>query len=243
MTSEIKQLGMLGFGRFGQTFARLLSTQFQIHVYDPEAKEASNNKIIFDELASVAQQSTIIIATPIRLFSSVIAELSPLLKNPTTIIDVCSVKTYPVEVMLSGLPAHADIIATHPMFGPDSVNADKRPIVMHAVRDTMGHYAGWCECFTNLGLDVVEMTPEQHDRQAAYSQNVTHVIGRLLETMRIKSTSLDTQSFERLLAVMNQTCNDSDTLFQDLLKYNPYSQEMLDSMSTALTKVREGLGV
>ena len=36
------------------------------------------------------------------------------------IVDVLSVKQYAKKVLLDGLPAEADILCTHPMFGPES---------------------------------------------------------------------------------------------------------------------------
>ena len=43
-----------------------------------------------------------------------------MLKENAVIVDVCSVKEYPVQWMRELLPANVSILATHPMFGPDS---------------------------------------------------------------------------------------------------------------------------
>lgn len=42
------------------------------------------------------------------------------LKRSTLFVDVLSVKEFPKQAMLRMLPADADILCTHPMFGPDS---------------------------------------------------------------------------------------------------------------------------
>ena len=46
--------------------------------------------------------------------------IAPLLSPDALVIDVCSVKEYPVRLMKELLPERVSILATHPMFGPDS---------------------------------------------------------------------------------------------------------------------------
>ncbi len=43
---------------------------------------------------------------------------------------------------------------------------------------------------------MVEMTCEEHDRQAASTQFVTHTVGRMLGAMELKSTDINTKGFE-----------------------------------------------
>jgi hypothetical protein len=47
--------------------------------------------------------------------------------------------------------------------------------MMHPVRMDSERYARWSHFFSSLGIMVVEMTPEEHDRQAAWSQALTHM--------------------------------------------------------------------
>jgi hypothetical protein len=61
---------------------------------------------------------------------------------------------------------------------------------------------------------------------AAYSQGVTHFIGRLLQKFNFKKTPIDTLGAKKLKELMEQTCNDTWQLFFDLQTFNPYTKTM-----------------
>ena len=145
-----------------------------------------------------------------------------------TIIDVCSVKIYPVDIMVKYLPENVGIIASHPMFGPDSYSPFRElKMVMSPVRDIYSKYDKLVTTFTSQSISIVEMTPEEHDRDAAMSQGITHFMGRVLKESGVSSTKINTLGFNELLGVIEQTCNDSWDLFLDLQNYNPFTNEMV----------------
>jgi arogenate dehydrogenase (NADP+) len=67
---------------------------------------------------------------------------------------------------------------------------------------------------------MVEMTCEEHDRQAASTQFVTHTVGRMLGAMDLASTDINTKGYENLLQLVNNTKNDSFELYYGLFLYN-----------------------
>ncbi len=214
------RVGIIGYGRFGKVLNELLKKEFEIKIYDEKIKK--------DPLELVLSANDIFIAVPIRDFEAVIKTLAPKIHKNTTVIDVCSVKLHPVRVMEKYLSATTGIIATHPLFGPDSIHEKNHlKIMMHDVRDTQGRYAFWKNFFFKKDFSIIEMTPDEHDRNAAQSQTLTHFIGRSLQKINAKSTPIDTLGFEKLLSVMAQTCNDSTELFEDMLTYNPYSAKTI----------------
>ena len=87
------------------------------------------------------------------------------------------------------------------------------------------------------------MTPEDHDRDAAMSQGITHFIGRALSQSGVSSTSINTLGFNELLGVVEQTCNDSWDLFKDLQNYNPYTVKMIEQLEEGIKIVRNQIGV
>lgn len=48
--------------------------------------------------------------------------------------------------------------------------------------------------FAGEGCNMVEMTCEEHDRQAASTQFITHTVGRILGAMDLKSTDINTKA-------------------------------------------------
>ncbi len=229
----MNSVGIIGFGRFGKVLANILQKGFSINAYDPNPGDNFSG-VTFTDLETILKEKVIFIAVPIRHFESVIQEIAPNLDEGTTIIDVCSVKKHPTEVMENNFPENIGIIATHPMFGPDSYISNNRlKMMMNKTRDVHNQFNFWQRFFRDQGIQVMEMSPDQHDQLAAKTQGVTHFLGRMLKEYGIKKTSIDTQGFRDLLDLVDQTCNDTWELYTDLQLYNPYTDDMIDKLKLA----------
>ena len=142
--------------------------------------------------------------------------------------------------MENRLSDNIGIINTHPMFGPDSFISNNRlKMMMHNTRDTYGQYGFWRGFFIDQGIEVIEITPDEHDRLAAKTQGVTHFLGRMLKEFGIKKTALDTQGFRDLLDLVDQTCNDTWQLYSDLQHFNPYTAEMISELKKSINSIED----
>ena len=233
----MNSVGIIGFGRFGKVLANILQRGFAIKAYDPKPAGPFPG-VQFLDLDTVLNEKVVFIAVPIRHFESVIADISTKLKKETTLIDVCSVKSYPVNIMLKILPDHIGVIATHPMFGPDSYMSNSNlKMMINNTRDLYNQYSFWKRFFSDQSIQIIEMTPDQHDRLAAKTQGVTHFLGRMLKEFGIKKTNIDTQGFRDLLDLVGQTCNDTWELYADLQLYNPYTEDMVEKLKASTDKL------
>jgi|TARA_Y100000994_G_scaffold49016_1_gene38592 prephenate dehydrogenase len=233
----MNSVGIIGFGRFGKVLANILQRGFAIKAYDPKPAGPFPG-VQFLDLDTVLNEKVVFIAVPIRHFESVIADISKKLKKETTLIDVCSVKSYPVNIMLKILPDHIGVIATHPMFGPDSYMSNSNlKMMINNTRDLYNQYSFWKRFFSDQSIQIIEMTPDQHDRLAAKTQGVTHFLGRMLKEFGIKKTNIDTQGFRDLLDLVGQTCNDTWELYADLQLYNPYTEDMVEKLKASTNKL------
>ena len=115
----MNKVSIIGFGRFGAMLHASLSKGFVVDVYDKNSID--NSEINEVSLEKALKNDTIFVAVPIRDFEDLIIDISGKIKSGKTIVDVCSVKVFPKKVMLDNLPVETDIIATHPLFGPDSL--------------------------------------------------------------------------------------------------------------------------
>ena len=229
-------VGIIGFGRFGKILSNILQRGFDIKIYDKNPNLKLTN-IKFVSLDEIVQEKNIFIAVPIRNFKDIIKNISPKLNN-TTIIDVCSVKMEPVKIMKSFLPKNAGIIATHPLFGPDSFNINNNlKMMMNNTRDSYNQFKFWKNYFISQDINIIEMDPSEHDILASKTQGVTHFLGRVLKEFGISKTKIDTQGFSELLDLVNQTCNDSWELFSDLQLYNPYTNSVIEKLKKSTNEV------
>ena len=229
-------IGIIGFGRFGKILSNILQRGFDIKIYDKNPNLKLTN-IKFVSLDEIVQEKNIFIAVPIRNFKDIIKNIAPKLNN-TTIIDVCSVKMEPVKIMKSFLPKNVGIIATHPLFGPDSFNINNNlKMMMNNTRDSYNQFKFWKNYFISQDINIIEMDPSEHDILASKTQGVTHFLGRVLKEFGISKTKIDTQGFSELLDLVNQTCNDSWELFSDLQLYNPYTNSVIKKLKKSTNEV------
>lgn len=233
----MNRVSIMGFGRFGATLHSLLSKGFEVDVYD---KTSINNPEINEVTILEALKNDIIfIAVPIRDFESIINEIKNDISGRKTVVDVCSVKVFPKDVMLKNLPAEIDIIATHPLFGPDSLKDSGSVMTMESVRDNYERYNFWKNYFNSQNITIEEITAEEHDMMAARSQGLTHLIGRVIDDFGTNQTRIDTEGYKALHKLVNQTCNDSWELFEDIQNYNPFTKKMVSELNESFKIISE----
>jgi len=215
----MKNIAIVGFGRFGKTLQRLLllNKDFKLTIITRKnVEEIVNCEVVF-------------YCVPISSFESVIKSHKRFFKLNHILIDVLSVKMHPKKIFekhLRGLKTQA--LLTHPMFGPDSSKDgfNNLPIIMDKFKSSEENFIFWKDFFVKKGLKVIKMSAQKHDQLAANSQGVTHFIGRLLEKFGLKPTEINSLGSKKLQEVMGQTCNDTWQLFSDLQKFNPYTRSM-----------------
>jgi prephenate dehydrogenase len=221
-------VGIIGFGAFGQFMARQLCRHFRIMAFDVEADTARANALGVSVVPfeTVASCPIVILACPVGQMHDVVGRLAPLLKPGAIVVDVGSVKIEPARIMRELLPADVEIVATHPLFGPQSARDGIRGhrIAICPIRGRRFRVAAVCR---KLGLDVIMTTPEEHDRDIAQVQGITHLVASVLVRMDLKPTRMTTQSFERLMSAIDMVRHDAPEVFQAILRGNPYAGDVL----------------
>lgn len=227
----MKSLGLIGFGQFGQLAAGVLKTRFDVLVTDraPEARERARELgVAFGSIEEAAGRDVVVLAVPVAAMRAVIGEVAPHLKPGALVVDVGSVKVLPAQWMRELLPPHVDIVATHPLFGPQSVARDGLPGLRFVVCPIRGDRHEKVAAFgRQLGLAVTVTTPEEHDQEMAYVQALTHLIGRSLVNLGIPDERLATQSYQHLLELCGLIGADTFELFTAIQTQNPYAPEVV----------------
>jgi len=225
--NQIKTLGIVGFGAFGQLAARHLRPHFDVLAYDPSpdvAKAAQQLGVQLSSLHTVAQADVVLIAAPVSAFEPVVSQIASVCKDGALIVDVGSVKVAPAEVMQRLLPEHVDIVATHPLFGPQSAATGLAGLKI-AVCPIRGRRYARLAAFLRkaLGLTVIVTTPEDHDREAAIVQGLTHLIAKVLLRMGPLPTQMTTKSFDLLSEAISMVQHDAPEVFDAIENANPYA--------------------
>jgi prephenate dehydrogenase len=234
-----RDIGIVGTGRFGSYFATQLERAgYQVHRADARDEPASR-------LATIARacgSPLVIYAVPIRELERAIVETRHLLAPDATVMDVCSVKIMPCELLHRLLPGRATV-GTHPLFGPQSAPercTGQRAAVCAigagtAAGDTAAAHAS--DLFVSLGVTVVRCTPMEHDTQVARTQFLTHFIGRGAIRAGIDRMPLSTKSHDALMDIVDVVGSDSMELFEDMAAYNPMVRTVRAEFLAALHEI------
>ena len=236
-------IGIIGFGRFGKLTARYLAEDFDVLVFNRTNKSAEIKKTGArnTSLKAVCQQKIVILCVPISTFKEVLVEIGPLLNEDSVVVDVCSVKVYPTQWMEASLPETVSILATHPIFGPDSA-ADSlkgHKIFLSPIRIGKKQYQKIKTYLASKELVLIESTPEDHDEQIAISLALTHYIGRTLSEFGAASLEIDSEGYKRLLHILEVVEHDTWQLFYDMHRYNPYAQKKRVAFMQAMQKIND----
>lgn len=168
-------------------------------------------------------------------------EIKQYISGSAVLVDVCSVKEYPLEVMRKYLPTN-EIVGTHPLFGPDST-ADGlagRQIVVTPSEESPAHKR-LIGMFESAGLETIYMTAEEHDRQMAWTLCLTQFIGRGLGSLPLPKNSIGTKGYFDLLDIVTRANADTRQLYIDMNKYNRFAAEMREMVIKGLMEIDKEL--
>ncbi len=195
---------------------------------------------------------------PISALQKTLAELRPCLaaiannhsrpKNrPLWLMDTCSVKMQPMAWLNQAIDdldqTNFRILGLHPMFGPDSASNSivGLPLVLCPQNLIKQELQFWQQCFATLGLRNVVLSPDEHDREAARTQGLTHLLGRILEALDLQQSPIATAGYQALCQLRTQTCHDTWQLFLDLQWQNSYTPTMRCELQQAIDNVYNAL--
>jgi prephenate dehydrogenase len=224
-----RSLGLIGCGAFGEFMLRHLTPFFRVRVHDrsrdlrPVADTYNIQPVSLEEAAGA---DIVVPAVPVQTLESVVRQIGPHLRPGALVVDVCSVKLKPSKILLSLLPEHVDIVFTHPLFGPQSGKLGIAGLNI-AVCEGRGGKAACVVDFLRkrLSLNIIETTPERHDRELAYVQGLTHLIAKIMVAIELKDIQQTTRTYELLMQSIDIVRYDSEELFLAIESENPFVAE------------------
>jgi len=241
----MKTLSLIGVGVFGEFALPHLAPYFRVLVHDT-GRDMGEIEAVYNvaaaDFSQCAAADIIVLAVPVQSIEAVVKELAPRLRPGTLVIDVASVKVKPASLLRELLPETVDIVCTHPLFGPQSGGRGIAglKITVCDVRGSRGpHVIRFLE--KRLLLDVIEATPVTHDRELAYVQGLTHLIGKILLDLELSGMRQTTKSFELVMEAVELIREDSDQPFRAIEQQNPYLREAHMRFFEAARKLEEKL--
>lgn len=240
----MKALGIIGFGSFGQFIVPHLKPFFDITVHNrsDRSDEAREYGVAYGSIDQVAKKDIVILCVPVQFLEETLIKIKDKVQPGAMIVDVSSVKVKPVDLMHKYLPSNVEIVGTHPLFGPQSgkdgiegLNIVICPVKTRLARNLFRFFS------QELKLNVLERTPEIHDRQMAYVQALTHFIGRSINEMDIPDVEQKTPAYQYLLDIKRNLGKDSLDLFLTIEEQNPFAKEIRESFIHELKVLHDSI--
>ncbi len=244
----IKTIGIVGFGSFGQTFAQALSPHISVCVssrrpIDPVDLPQGVKAVSFEETAAC---DVVILADNLATLETTVKKIKPFLSSNTIVMDVCSVKVKPAEILERILGDTCHLVATHPLFGPQSMsnNGGTKGLVVVWHELTKGPFDELRALFADdLGLKILEVDPDSHDRDMAWVHGLTFFVGRALLNINPPESQLATHYYNELMDLVIQERQHSHELFMTIQQGNPYADDIrkkfVESLESLESKIME----
>lgn len=237
------KIGIVGYGDFTKLMVEYLSPYADIFVSSRKNQSGdAGHGAEFASLEQVLSCPIIIPSIPSQFLEEFFSSNANLVNPNALVVDVCSVKVKPKAVLEKLLPKTCTIIGTHPMFGPASIKKnggikDLRCVVtpVRASDELVGRLESFIT--ESLGLKLIRRTPEEHDKEMAYVQGLSHYIARVMDIMDIPDSELSTLAYDELLAMKKIQAKDTWDLFESIMHDNPYALEINNEFKKAQSKL------
>ncbi len=239
---EFDEIGIIGFGSFGQYLAKDFSKITKVCVTSRTkridiAKELGVQFVSLDEICS---KKIIIISVAMDAFEETLNSIKDKIKPNTLVIDMCSLKKFSCDLMEKKLDSNISIVGCHPLFGPNSapLGFKDKNLVLCNVR--CFYFNDVISFFEKLEPKIFIKTADEHDEEMAHSQALTHFIGRTFELIeKNKNIELRTKTFDDLMNIVKIINNDSESLFYNMQKLNPHSKKVRQNFISSMNKLND----
>lgn len=212
-----------GGGALGKVFVNLF-TSSTYNVTVVEKQDWPNRAKLFEKA------DLVIVAVPINQTPEIISQL-PKLPNHCVLADVTSVKSAPLEAMMT---VHSGpVVGLHPMFGPDTPGMIKQVVVVCHGRESQA-YQWLIDQMKVWGAQIHETHANTHDQAMAFIQVMRHfstfVYGLHLQQENPNLTELIAFSspiYRLELAMVGRLFAQAPTLYADIIFNNADNIDLL----------------
>ena len=229
-----------GSGKMGRWFANFLLKDGKEVVITGrnESKLLDAKRELGVEVATnaeaIKQADVILVSVPIDNFESVVQELQPYINPKQVVIDITSVKVFPVEIMHKHIKTGLTL-GTHPVFGPGARSMAKQNFILTPTNEEERVLAQRVrEYLRTRGARVTLMAPQEHDEMMAVILGLSHFIAIVSA-----DTLLSLGGLKKSDAISGTTYKLLLTLVESVLSEDPDFYASLQMSLPNMTKIEE----
>jgi len=196
----------------------------------------------------VEESDAVIINVPILHAVKVIRSVGKYFRPGQLVVDNTSIKTQPVAAMLESVPEGVEVLGMHTVFGP-STGALANQNVLFTPTPQSGELAQEFEnIFYKYGARITRTTPEYHDQQMAFHQNLEHFSKiALAELMRRRFggpeslASYSSPNSRMSLITLGRILNLDPQMISEIQSFNTQGPAMIEEYLEVVTRLGRSL--
>ena len=208
----------------------------------------SGRKTLLSYQQCVEKSDAVIINVPILHTVEVIRSVCKYFRPGQLIVDNTSIKTQPVAAMLESVPEGVEVLGMHTVFGP-STGALANQNVLFTPTPRSGELAQEFEdIFYKYGAKITRTTPEYHDQQMAFHQNLEHFTKiALAEVMRRRFggpeslASYSSPNSRMSLITLGRILNLDAQMISEIQSFNTQGPAMIEEYLEVVTRLGRSL--
>lgn len=224
-----KLIGIIGGkGKMGKYFAGFFKQNGYKVIISDRGTKLSNIEL-------AGKVDVVVVSVPIGITKKVIEEVAPHVKKSGLLMDLTSLKAFPMEAMKK---TKASFLGCHPMFGP--TNSIKGQVVILCKGRGIKWHKWWKQLLIKNKVDVQELTTRKHDSLMAYVQALSHftefVLADALSKSGIKINEFlkyQSPSYRLKLDLMGRILNQDPNLYAQIQIQNPNGLRAIQTFSAS----------
>ncbi|MFC2035297.1 prephenate dehydrogenase [Chloroflexota bacterium] len=230
-----------GSGKMGQWFANFLLEDGKEVIITGrnekkllEAKERVGVEVTHSFSLAVESADVVLISVPIDNFEEVVKQLQPHLHSNQVIMDLTSIKVFPVEMMHKYIKEGV-VLGTHPMFGPGARDILNQNFVLTPTNEKETALAEKTKQYLEArGARVTLMTAHEHDEMMAVILGFSHFVAIVSA-----DTLLSFDRFKQMEAIGGSTYKVLLTLAEGVISEDPEFYASLQMNLPNMTEIEE----
>jgi len=238
------RVALLGYGRFGSAFAEILAANgAEVTAFDTNPGSVPADLRAPDLPTLVRGVTHVVVAVPVSTMLRTLHRIAPHLTGAELVMDVGSVKVGPATALGATLGARIPWVATHPLFGPVSLARAERPMrVVVCPNDQHPDAVARARAFYEaLGCEVIELSPEDHDKSMARTHALAFFIAKGMLDIDKEPVPFAPPSYQGIARTVEAVRADAGHLFRTISQDNPYAAGARAQLLEALSAIDRAL--
>ncbi len=230
---------ILGAGKMGIWFAKFCIDKGDIVIVADRKKDKLelvkkelNIEVTSDFGEAVRNADRVMICVSISAFEETVKKIASNVRQGQPIMDICSIKEYPVKVMHEYLTAGLTL-GTHPLFGPGSKGVKHKTYILTPTNSKEREYAeGFKKWLEKEEAHVFIMSPQKHDELMTVVLGLPHFLGLVAcETLIEQPDFLETKkvagtTYRMLFTLAEASAMETPDLYANLQTKLPHLKKI-----------------